>query len=172
MKTFYMKKSLIGVILVFSLIVTTVSPAVSETDKEKDIKKLLEVSGILSQLSYMQDTLLNSISMMISGTFPEVPDEFWKEFNQLIGESEMDDLVQRILPVYEKHMSHETVKKLIEMFETPFWQEWKEKMPQISREAGIIGSEWGKDISQSEAFNKKLEALVTKYDLEKLNQKK
>ena len=76
------------------------------------------------------------------------------------------------IPVYDKHMSHETVKKLIEMFETPFWEEWKEKMPQISREAGLIGSEWGKELSESPAFNKKIDELVKKYELEKINKQK
>ncbi len=172
MKIYNKKKSLIRWVLVIVLLGASVNPAFSETEKEKDIKKLLESSGIVKQLSYMQDTLLNSMSMMISGSFPKVPDEFWKEFNQLIGEKEMDDLVQRILPVYDKHMSHETVKKLIEMFETPFWDEWKEKMPQISREAGLIGSQWGKEFSESPAFNKKLEDLIKKYELEKINKEK
>ena len=49
--------------------------------------------------------------------------------------------------------------------------EWKKKMPKISREAGVIGSQWGKKISQSPAFNKKLEELIKKYDLEKINKK-
>ena len=115
---------------------------------------------------------MNSMSMMISGSFPKVPDGFWKEFNQLIEKKDMDDLVHKIIPVYDKHMSHETVKKLIEMFETPFWEEWKEKMPKISREAGLIGSEWGRALSESPAFNKKLDKLVEKYELEKINKQK
>ena len=166
------KKNSIWLMVLFFLLGVTANPAFSETEKEKDIEKLLEVSGILSQLTYMQDTLMNSMSMMISGSFPKVPDEFWKEFNQLIGEKEMGNLVSRVIPVYDKHMSHETVKKLIEMFETPFWEEWKQKMPEISREAGVLGSQWGKEISQSPAFNKKMEELIKKYELEKINKQK
>ena len=172
MRVYNKKKSLFWFVPIIVVLILTANPVFSETEKEKDIVKLLEVSGIRKQLSYMQDTLMNSMSMMISGSFPKVPDEFWKEFNQLIGEKEMDDLVNKIIPVYDKHMSHETVKKLIEMFETPFWEEWKEKMPQISREAGLIGSQWGKEISESRAFNKKLDDLVKKYQLEKINKQK
>ena len=84
------KKNLIWLMILFFLLGVTANSAFSETKKEKDIEKLLEVSGILSQLTYMQDTLMNSMSMMISGSFPKVPDEFWKEFNQLIGEKEME----------------------------------------------------------------------------------
>ncbi len=172
MKKFNKRKRLSWLILIIVFLITTVKPAFSETEKERDIIRLLEVSGIRKQLTYMQDTLMNSMSMMISGSFPKIPDGFWREFNQLIGKKEMDDLVQKIIPVYDKHMSHETVKKLIDMFETPFWEEWKEKMPQISREAGLIGSEWGKELSESPAFNKKIDELVKKYELEKINKQK
>ena len=167
MKLFKKKIKFIWLVLFFLLL--NPAPVLSETDKEKDIKNLLEVSGILRVLSNKQETFMNSISMMISGAFPKVPDEFWTEFNQLIGEKEMNELIARVIPVYDKHMSHETVKKLIEMFETPFWEEWKKKMPEISREAGVVSSQWGKEISQSIAFNKKLEDLIKKYELEKIN---
>ena len=169
MKLFDIKKNSICLAIFLVLLEMTANPAFSEMEKERDIKKLLEVSGILRQLTYMEDTLMNSVSMMISGSFPKVPDEFWTEFNQLIGEKEMNELINRVIPVYDKHMSHETVKKLIIMFETPFCDEWKKKMPLISREAGVVGSEWGKEISQSPDFNKKLEGLIKKYELEKIN---
>ena len=162
------KKKIITVFLLV-LLSGTVNPVYSETEKERDIKRLLEVSGILDRLSHMQESLLNNVSMMVTAPFPKVPDAFWGEFNQLIGKKEMDDLIDRVIPVYDKHMSHETIKKLITMFKTPFWDEWKEKMPQISREAGVIGSEWGREHTQSEAFNKKLQGLIKKYELEKLN---
>jgi len=170
MRLFKKKKKFIWLVLFFLLINAT--PVFSQSEKEKDIKKLLEVSGILRVLNNKQETFLNSVSMMISGAFPKVPDEFWTDFNQLVGEKEMNELIARVIPVYDKHMSHDTVKKLIEMFETPFWEEWKKKMPEISREAGVVSSQWGKEISQSTAFNKKLEELIKKYELEKINQKK
>jgi uncharacterized protein len=162
------KRKMVSVILAI-LLFGFVNPAFSETEKSKDIRKLLKASGILDQLSYMQDSLMNNVSMMVTGNFPKVPEAFWGDFNKLMGPKEMDELVERVIPVYEKHMSPETVKKLITMFETPFWNEWKEKMPQISRQAGQIGSEWGREITQSKAFNEKLESLIKKHDLEKLN---
>ena len=167
MRLFDMRKTITVFLLV--LLSGTVNPIFAETEKTEDIRKLLKVSGILDQLSYMQDSLMNNVSMMVTGSFPKVPEAFWGDFNKLMGKKEMEELVKRVIPVYEKHMSHETVKKLITMFETPFWNEWKEKMPKISREAGVIGSEWGREITQSKAFNEKLEVLIKKHELEKLN---
>ena len=101
MRLFDIKKNSIWLALLLVLLEVTANPVFPETEKERDIKKLLEVSGILRQLSYMEDTLMNSVSMMISGSFPKVPDEFWDEFNQLIGKKEMNELINRVIPVYE-----------------------------------------------------------------------
>jgi hypothetical protein len=137
--------------------------------KAEDIRKLLKVSGIHDQLNIVKNNLLNQYSMGFSGSYPKTPDAFWEEYYELIGQQDVDVLVEKMIPVYDKNMSHEVIRKLIEMFQTPFWEEWKVKMPAISREAGQIGSEWGQALIQSEAFNKKLEELIQKHDLAGLN---
>ena len=139
--------------------------------KTEDIRRLLKVSGIHDQLQIVKNNLLNQYSMGFSGAYPKTPDAFWEEYYQLIGQQDVDTLVEKMIPVYDKNMSHEVIRKLIEMFETPFWEEWKVKMPAISREAGQIGSEWGQTLLQSDAFNQKLDALIKKHDLAGLNKK-
>lgn len=156
---------------VFFLIAGGASLAMAETNaaKAKDIRKLLEVSGIYDQLQLMKNNLLNQYSMGFAGGYPKTPDAFWEDYYELIRQKDIDVLVEQIIPVYDKHMSHEVVRELIKMFETPFWQEWKVKMPAISREAGLIGSTWGQDLLQSDVFNTKLKGLIAKHDLEGLN---
>jgi len=171
MKNTFVKISWGTAVLGAVLLLTKPAQAEPPTPKAADIHKLLVVSGILDQLSYMQTKLLNSYSIVVSGPYPRVPDAFWDEYHQLIDQKDMATLIERVIPVYDKHMSHETVRRLIEMFETPFWREWKQKMPAISQEAGIVGSEWGAEMIQSEAFNSKLDALIKKFDLEALNKK-
>jgi len=140
--------------------------------KVEDIRRLLKVSGIHDQLNIVKNNLLNQYSMGFAGSYPKAPDAFWEDYYQLIGQEDVNALVERMIPVYDKNMSHEVIRKLIEMFETPFWEEWKVKMPAISREAGQIGSEWGQALLQSESFNKNLQALIQKHDLENLNKEK
>ncbi len=53
----------ISTALVFVLLWGFVNPVFSETERTEDIRKLLKVSGILDQLTYMQDSLLNNVSM-------------------------------------------------------------------------------------------------------------
>ena len=159
--------SLIGCLLFFHVIVFAESG--SSTDKNRDIFKLLEVSGLLEQMDYIKEEATNSYARVISLTYPKVPDQFWDDFNKLAGKDEMQALLDRVVAVYDKHMSHEAIKQLITMFSTPFWDEWKQKMPTISREAGLVGSQWTQELLQSQSFKKKIDSLVSKYDLEKIN---
>ena len=138
-------------------------------DKKRDILKLLEVSGLLAQMDYIKKGATNSYARVISLTYPQVPSSFWDEFNKLVGKEEMDVLMDRVVLVYNKHMSHDVIKQLIKMFSTSFWEEWKQKMPAISKEAGLIGSEWTQELLQSDLFKQKIDGLVKKYALEKLN---
>ena len=141
----------------------------SSIHKNQDILKLLEVSGLLDQMNYIKEGVTNSYARVISLTYPNVPDQFWDDFNKLVGEQEMKVLLDQVILVYDRHMTRDVIKQLIKMFSTPFWIEWKQKMPTISKEAGLVGSQWTQEIIQSEAFKKKLDSLVTKYDLENLN---
>lgn len=140
-----------------------------DPDKAKDIRKLLRVSGIHQQLDYMKEGVLDSYGSVIAATYPKVPDAFWEDYYGLIGEKEMKQLIDRVVPVYDKHMSHEVIRKLINMFENPFWEEWKKKMPIISREAGQMGSDWSQELVQSERFRDKVDALIAKHRLDALN---
>lgn len=137
--------------------------------KDKDIRKLLRVSGIYQQLDYMRQGVLDTYGSVIASAYPKVPQAFWDEYYRIIGEKEMKSLIDRVVPVYDKHMSHEVIKKLIAMFENPFWEEWKKKMPLISREAGQAGSDWSQELVQSDQFKNKVDALIKKYELETLN---
>lgn len=141
----------------------------SSIHKNQDILKLLEVSGLLDQMNYIKEGVTNSYARVISLTYPNVPDQFWDDFNKLVGKQEMKVLLDQVVLVYDRHMTRDVIKQLIKMFSTPFWIEWKQKMPTISKEAGLVGSQWTQEIIQSEAFKKKLDSLVTKYDLENLN---
>ena len=140
-------------------------------NKKRDILKLLEVSGLLAQMDYIKDGVTNPYARMISLTYPEVPDPFWDEFNKLVDKKDTDLLMDRVVFVYSKHISHEAIKQLIKMFSTIFWEEWKQKMPTISKEAGLIGSQWTQKLSQSETFKNKVDDLVKKYELDKINSK-
>ena len=68
-------------------------------DKNRDIFKLLEVSGLLEQMDYIKDEATNSYARVIFLTYPEVPDQFWDDFSKLTGKEEMKALLDRVVAV-------------------------------------------------------------------------
>jgi hypothetical protein len=155
-----------GLLVFFFLCVSSFSAwAEVETGKKEDVKKLLKVSGLHDQMLLMKNNLLDTFGATIAFTYPNVPTAFWDEFGDLVEQKDMDQLIDDVAVVYEKHMSHEVIMKLIEMFETPFWAEWRSKMPAISQEAGIVGVEWAQKITQSGEFNQRVDALIAKHQL-------
>lgn len=167
-----LRKRATGMFCLFFAMIFPFTAAGMSPEKTKDIRKLLIVSGIHEQLDYMKRDLLNIFSTEVGTRFPNIPDGFWEEFNvSVVGKSDMESLYDTVVPVYDKHMDHETIKKLIQMFDNPFWEEWKTKMPIISNEAGRAGGAWIQVMSGSENIRKRVEFLVEKYDLETLNQK-
>jgi hypothetical protein len=170
--TFINKLGLFSATWLLTILLTGIAGAQPSHEKIQNIKKLLLISGIQDQLSYMKNGVMNSYSQVIGSAYPKVPDAFWTEFNALIGDREMTLLIEKVIPVYDKHMSNDVIQKLIAMFETPFWKEWKTKMPLISREAGIAGQQWVHELTQADDFKQKIDRLVKKHELEKLNSAK
>ena len=140
--------------------------------KSEDIRKLLKVSGILEQLEYMKNDLERVLSAEVKISYQKIPKRFWSEFEEVVvGDQEMNALIDKITPAYDRSMDHKTIKKLIEMFDNPFWEKWKTEMPAISVDAKNLGRNWILEMSEEPVVHKRIKLLIEKYDLDKLNRK-
>ncbi len=111
-----------------------------ESAKRKDIRKLLEITGSAKIGVQVANQVLNQLKM----TAPNVPEEFWTEFKKDMSEQGLIDL---IVPIYDKHLTHEEVKALIKFFQTPAGKSYVKKLPAITQESQIAGQKWGRDIA-------------------------
>ena len=53
-----------------------------------------------------------------------------------------------IIPIYEKHFTHEELKQLIAFYESPIGKKLIKVQPQIMMESMAAGEEWGKKLVQ------------------------
>lgn len=118
------------------------------TPAQKDIKLLMEMTGS-SQLSTQ---ILDQLLPQYKTAFPDVPEDVWNEFRD---ELNVDDLMTQIIPVYEKHFTHEEIKQLIDFYKTPLGQKTISVLPSVMQESMMIGQKWGMDAA--ERVMKKLE---------------
>jgi hypothetical protein len=151
------KKSLslsIAFLAMLSLGTATVAhaqPAMSAADKAKaaDIKKLMTLTGA-GNLGIQAMTQMLGV---LKQATPKVPEAFWVEFQKEVNP---DDLVDRVVPIYAKHLSHPEIKELIRFYETPLGKKLIATLPAITQESMVVGQQWGMDLANR--ARKKLDA--------------
>ncbi|MEA5627863.1 DUF2059 domain-containing protein [Nostoc sp. UHCC 0251] len=129
----------------------TIAPSnnAQEIEKTNNIKKLFELTGVKNLSRQILTQLLNNVK----SDYPQVPQKFWDKF---AVEFKSDDLVNEIIPIYNKYFTNEEIKQLITFYQTPLGQKTITVIPQIYQESYEIGKRYGRAAAQRAL--KKLEA--------------
>lgn len=117
--------------------------AQSQTDqgaKRADIRKLIDLTGAANVSA---DTLRRIIEPLRSG-FPQVPDEFWNTF---IKEVHSDELIDLVVPIYDKYYTRDEIQDLTRFYQSPVGQKTIKVLPMLSAEAIDAGQAWGKMVA-------------------------
>lgn len=109
--------------------------------KLADIQKLMNLTGAANLGVQAADQMIASMK----GAMPTVPDKFWTEFRKEIN---ADELVNLIIPVYDKHLTQGELKELIKFYETPVGKKMIAVMPAITAESIQIGQQWGMEVAR------------------------
>lgn len=113
--------------------------------KQADIKKLLGITGA----SNTGLRVFSQVIGMFQRTHSEVPEAVWME---MVSEAEakVDGFVMEMLvPIYDKHLTHEDIKGLIAFYETPVGRKLLAVMPRMHQESRTAGEIWGRDFART-----------------------
>ncbi|KIO76773.1 hypothetical protein TH53_13220 [Pedobacter lusitanus] len=140
------------IILLFSLILFTTFASFSQNKPtyRESFKQLMILNG-------SENTFKAVISQMITSLKaqrPEVKEETWNQFNETFQKVGIEDLLDLLLPVYQKHLSQEDIINMIAFYQTPSGKKFAEKTPLITQESMQAGQIWGQKIGED--FAKKL----------------
>ncbi len=131
--------------ILFFLLAFTVHCSFGQTDPyQHSLKQLLEVSGTEASFS----TVIKQMMTMVKQGNPNVPTTIWNDFEQEMLNTSLDDLVEMLVPVYQKHLSQEDLNSLIAFYQTPAGKKYAEKTPLIMQESMQVGQQWGMQIAQ------------------------
>ena len=129
-----MKKFLLIIVISFA------SLATGQTKNEK-VKQLLIEMKTTSNFEKMLDYLTTNAQK----TYPDITEDFWIQFKK---EADTDILIEKIIPVYEKHFTTKEIEDLIAFYKTPSGQSLIEKQSILFQEVNKIGEEWGIALAQ------------------------
>jgi hypothetical protein len=140
-------------IVVFSMVALSLSAAFGQGDPQYKISlnKMLEVGG--SEESFK--VVMKQMFDMLKQQKTNVPDNVWADFEKEFSKTSIDDLVDLLIPVYQKHMTIADLQKIIEFYQTPVGKKYAEKTPMIMQESMQVGQQWGMDMGQK--FQEKLQ---------------
>jgi len=107
--------------------------------KKQDIAKLLDVTGTKAQVAQMVDLMI----AQMQASAPTVPQEFWTKFKKGL---KSDSFIELIIPIWDKHLSHDDIKKLIQFYESPTGKKLVQATPLIQEESFKVGEKWGEKL--------------------------
>ncbi len=119
---------------------TTTPQKQPETQKQTDIRKLLKITGSGELGTQVMGQMIGNMKKAM----PQVPDKFWADF---MKEVHTDELVDLIVPVYDRNLSQNDVTELIRFYESPTGKKFVSGLPKITQESMGVGETWGRQLA-------------------------
>lgn len=114
----------------------TVDPA-----KVADIRKLMELTGAGEQARQAISNLLNQLRQRA----PQVDDKFVED---IMKEVKIEELLDIMVPVYDRHLTHDDVKAQIAFYSSPAGQRVLKAQPGIAADRITVQQGWVQKINQ------------------------
>ncbi len=135
-----MKKQIITLLLC-SLSFAMFAQSSTKTDK---IKKMLELTGSGKLGTQVAKNMIASFKQ----SYTKVDQAFWDDFER---EIKAEDLINLMLPIYDKYYTEEDIDQLIAFYNSPIGKKMTENLPMITQESMMAGQAWGKKIGEKVA---------------------
>jgi hypothetical protein len=123
-------------IVVLSFCLTTLFTYAQSNSKQEKIQQMLELTGA----GKLGIQVLNQMVTNFKSTYPKVDQEFWNDFKK---EVKADDIVNLMIPIYDKHYSEKDIEQLIQFYKSPIGRKTIAVTPLITQESMIAGQQWG-----------------------------
>jgi hypothetical protein len=122
-------RQFLGCLLIL-LAASTLARAQNKVSPEKDklIRRVLEVTGVQKAMHQASSGVITSLKR----SQPDVPEEFWTRLEKTFG---IQDLLEQLIPVYDKHYSKKDLDGILTFYETPLGQKLLRVMPQAMQES-------------------------------------
>jgi len=125
--------------------VASSGPSKIDPSKEADIRRLLDVMGTAKLATQEMDMTEENMKPFLSKSFPpgeyreKLIDLFLTKLHSKIGAQQIVDLM---VPIYDKYFTDEEIKRLIQFYESPLGQKMASVQPELVSESREAGKKW------------------------------
>ena len=120
-------------------------------DKQADIRRLLQLTGAGALVTQTMDEMEKNIRPLITGSLPpgdyrdKRVDLFFQKFHE---KRDSRQLLELIVPIYDKYYTAEDIKGLIAFYQTPTGQKMITVLPKIMADSQAAGGQWGQELGR------------------------
>src|SRR5438046_858943 len=122
-----------------------------QQDKQADISRLLEITGSGPIATQSMDQMEKTIRPMVTDALPpgeyraKLVDLFFEKFR---SKRDPANLMNLVIPIYEKYYSDEDIRGLIQLYQTPLGKKMLSTLPNVMAESQAAGTKWGEQIGR------------------------
>ena len=119
--------------------------------KQANIRRLLELTGAGSLATQAMDEMEKNIRPLITNSLPpgdyreKLVDLFFEKFR---SKRDPQQLVELIVPIYDKYYTDEEINGLIQLYQTPLGKKMLTVLPKIMAESQAAGGKWGEELGR------------------------
>lgn len=122
-----------------------------DSAKDADIRQLLQVTNATGIAAQSMDQMEKLIRPTVTRSLP--PGEYREKLVDLFFEKfrarrTPDQLVDLIVPIYDKYYSDDEIKGLIQLYQTPLGKKMLTVLPNVMAESQAAGAAWGRDLGR------------------------
>jgi uncharacterized protein len=113
-----------------------------DTAKEADIRQLMEVTGVNSLGDQLMTAGIAQFRASVMEARPDDPrakqfaDAFAARFQKHF---DPHAVIENVIPIYDKHLSTEDLRALLEYYKSPFGQRMLKVLPEVARDSQLAG---------------------------------
>ena len=124
-------------------------PALSQSASQDDsYRETLKVMFTQSGQSETFSNAIDQILEMYKQQFPDIDQTFLAEFREEFSRTSLDDLVDRLVPVYQSYLTQEDLKQIIAFYNTPVGKKFAANTPALTSESMQVGQQWGMEVAE------------------------
>ncbi len=152
-----MKKTFILLILALSFF--SIQLAIAKPATKESVMTLMKKSGAGNTGNMMVEQMIPALKSMM----PDAPESFWTDMK---AEMNVNNVIDLIVPVYQKHLTEKDVQSINAFYDTKAGKKLIEAQPLIMQESILIGQQWGQEIARNiiEKYKARLQAQAQTID--------
>lgn len=117
---------------------------------ERDIKRLLEVTGAEKLSEQMSQTFVTQFMEGMRRGGPNIPPRLVEILDDVVRgtlKKEFGGFMQRMVAMYAKLLTPDDVRQMLAFYETPLGRRMIELTPRLAEAGAQAGGEWGREMT-------------------------